>query len=146
MKASRFLHKKEIKQILEAIQEAEDFTSGEIRLHLENHCESSPIVRAQEIFEIQQMYQTENRNGILIYMAAADKKVAILGDNGINALVPENYWDDQVDVLLDHFKIGNYTTGLITVIRQIGEKLNTYFPYEENDINELSDEISFFDN
>jgi uncharacterized membrane protein len=146
MDALKFFSKKQKNRMLKAIQESENKTSGEIRLHIENHCESSLLDRAKDVFHILQMHRTEKRNGVLIYLALADKKVAILGDDGIDSVTPDDYWQNEVNMLLNHFKIAEFELGIIKVIQHIGDKLKSHFPIESNDINELSDEISFFNN
>lgn len=146
MKASKFLNRKQKSRIIQAIVQAENVTSGEIKLHIENHCPTELLKRAKEVFHLHHMHQTEKRNGVLIYMALRDKKVGIVGDRGIDELIPENYWQEEVDMLLGYFKQSEFTTGLVTVITRIGEKLQKHFPIEENDVNELPDEITFFDN
>ena len=85
------------------------------------------------------------RNGVLFYLAVDDHKFAILGDAGINSLTPEDFWDQIRDKVLEEFREGRFVSGLETGIRMAGEKLKAYFPYQEGDINELPDEISFGD-
>ena len=127
-----------------AIQEAELNTSGEIRVHLENHCSKENVLdRAVQVFAMLQMHKTELRNGVLIYMAVKDHKFAIIGDAGINAKVEEDFWDITKDKMLEHFKAGDLVEGLKTGILCAGERLAEFFPYKKNDSNELSDDISF---
>jgi uncharacterized membrane protein len=145
-KASRFFDKAQKEQIRRSIQEAERMTSGEIRVHIENRCEIELMDRVKEVFYLLQIHETDHKNGVLIYVALQDKKVAIVGDEGIDELTPEDFWDKEVEVLVDYFTKKDFTNGLAEVIRRIGEKLKTHFPYQSNDINELSDEISFYDN
>ena len=133
----------EKKQIVEAIKEAELNTSGEIRLHVEGSCKADVLDRAAYIFEKLDMHKTELRNGVLFYLAVADKKFAILGDAGINAKVPENFWDEIKETVISHFKLGKHADGLSLGIKMAGEKLKAGFPYQSDDVNELSDEISF---
>jgi uncharacterized membrane protein len=146
MDPSKFFTKKQKKKILKAIYEAENRTSGEIKLHIENHCDHDLIERAIEVFHFLQIYDTERSNGILIYMALEDKKVAIIGDEGINKVTPEDYWEKEVNMLLTYFKKEKFDLGILEVIERVGEKLKDFFPVEPNDLNELSDEISYFNN
>jgi uncharacterized membrane protein len=88
------------------------------------------------------MHKTELRNGVLFYLAVTDKKFAILGDKGINEKVPENFWDNIKELMLDHFKKQQFTEGLCKGIEMAGEKLKTHFPLQSNDKNELTNEIS----
>lgn len=137
-----FLTKAEEQEIVEAIVEAEKNTSGEIRVHLEEHSEKDPLVRAQEVFFTLNMQNTKARNGVLIYIGVKDKKLAILGDEGINNLVEADFWDCTKDVIITHFKEGKYKLGLVEGILKAGEQLKKYFPYQSDDTNELSNEIS----
>ncbi len=146
MKASKLFNFKQKKNILDAIKQVESRTSGEIRLHIENICEIDLMERTQELFQILQMHHTANRNGVLIYLALLDKKVAIIGDEGIDQVTPDDYWENEVKSLIECFKKNDFEEGMISCIQQIGSKLQTYFPITKNDINELQDEISIYDN
>ncbi len=131
-------------RIVAAIKEAELQTSGEIRVHIDYRCKGDVLDRAATVFAKLEMHKTELRNGVLFYLALKDKKFAILGDIGINAKVPEGFWEEVKLKMLDYFKRGELVDGLIEGIKMAGEKLKAYFPYKEGeDINELPDEISF---
>jgi len=133
-------------QIIAAIQEAETNTSGEIRVHIESACEMDVLDRATEIFAQLNMHQTRLRNGVLFYLALDDHQFAVIGDAGINAIVPGNFWEDITAAATLHFKQQKYAEGLAAGIRMAGEQLKTHFPYNAHgDINELSDDISFGD-
>ena len=143
MSVENFFSKEEKKQITDAIAEAELNTSGEIRLHMEGHCKIDVLDRAAYIFEKLKMHETAQRNGVLFYLALHDRKFAILGDGGINQVVPANFWDEIKETMLGFFKEGKFTDGLSKGILMAGEQLKANFPYHDEDINELSDEISF---
>jgi uncharacterized membrane protein len=143
MKPSTFFTKEQKKQITDAIKDAELNTSGEIRLHVEKRCKVDALDRAAYIFDKLKMHKTEKRNGVLFYLAVDDRKFAILGDAGINAVTPENFWDEIKDTVLGYFKEGKYADGLAKGIRMAGEALKEHFPYQTDDVNELSDDISF---
>ena len=143
MTSRTFFSKEEQQKIVAAIKEAELNTSGEIRVHIENHCKEEAIERAAEVFYDLKMNQTAARNGILFYLAVKDHKFAIIGDEGINKNVEHDFWNDIKDEMTRHFKDGQFTEGLTSAILKCGEKLKTYFPYQSDDVNELSDEISF---
>jgi len=129
--------------IRQAILNAELDTSGEIRVHIEDTCEGEVMDRAADIFKKLKIHKTEKRNGVLFYLALRNRKFAILGDLGINAVVSEDYWDDIKVKLLNHFREGQYTEGLVEGISLVGTRLKKHFPYRTDDINELPDEISF---
>lgn len=130
-------------QIVSSIKEAELNTSGEIRLHIDARCKIDVLDQAAFIFEKLEMHKTEERNGVLFYLAFKDRKFAILGDAGINGKVTENFWDEIKDIMGSHFSKGEFVDGLSIGIKLAGEQLKKYFPYQSDDINELSDEISF---
>jgi uncharacterized membrane protein len=142
-KAEDFFTNEEKEKIIEAIKSAEKDTSGEIRVHLENNLKDDVLDRAAFLFEKLKMHSTEERNGVLFYLAVKDRKFAILGDAGINAVTPENFWDEIKDKMSSYFKEGQYTEGLVSGIAMAGKALKIHFPYKSDDVNELSDEISF---
>lgn len=143
MGASGFFSKDDEKIIITAIEDAEMCSSGEIRIHVEEHCKIDPLDRAAFIFAKLKMHKTELRNGVLFYIAYKDHKLAILGDAGINSVVPENFWNDIKETMVPLFKDGKYVDGLSQGIKMAGEKLKAFFPYQNNDKNELSNEISY---
>ena len=141
-KTEDFLSKAEEQEIVHAIVEAEKNTSGEIRVHIEEHTEKSPLERAQEVFFELKMDETQDRNGVLFYICVSDKKFAIIGDKGINEAVESDFWDCTKDIVIANFKEGNFKKGLVEGILRAGERLKKYFPYQSDDTNELSNEIS----
>ena len=143
MTSRTFFSNEEQRRIVSAIKEAELDTSGEIRVHIENHCKEEALERAAELFYDLKMDRTAARNGILFYLAVKDHKFAIIGDEGINKNVEHNFWNDIKDEMTSNFKENKFTEGLTSAILKCGEKLKTYFPHQEDDVNELSDEISF---
>jgi uncharacterized membrane protein len=143
MSVENFFSAEEKQQILDAIAQAELNTSGEIRLHMEDKCKIDLLDRAAYIFDKLDMHQTAQRNGVLFYLAVSDRKFAILGDAGINKVVPANFWDEIKETMLGYFKEGKFTDGLSRGILMAGEQLKANFPFQSDDVNELSDEISF---
>ncbi|MDP2087926.1 MAG: TPM domain-containing protein [Flavobacteriaceae bacterium] len=138
----RILSESEEQQIVEAIRNAEKNTSGEIRVHIEKLNEKPTIERAQEVFYWLNMQETEFQNGILIYIAYETRKVAIIGDKGIHSFVGDDFWNAENDLLIHYFKQEKYADGIAVVVEHIGAKLKEFFPYNKDDKNELSDEIS----
>jgi uncharacterized membrane protein len=132
--------------IVASIKEAELATSGEIRLHVENHCKEDVLDRASEVFSILNMHKTELRNGVLFYLAAKDHKFGIIGDIGINQKVENLFWGDIKEHMQSRFKAGNIALGLSEGIKMAGQQLKMHFPAHENDKNEISDDISFGNN
>lgn len=143
MKPSEFFTKEQEKSITDAIKAAELNTSGEIRLHIESDCNEDVLDRAAFMFEKLEMHKTELRNGVLFYLSISDRKFAILGDAGINAVTPDNFWEEIKEAVINHFKDEKYSEGLSTGIKMAGKALQEHFPYQKDDVNELSDEISY---
>ena len=141
-KVEDFLTEEEENEIVEAIRVAEKNTSGEIRVHLEKTTQLDPYDRALEVFNELKMDETQLKNGVLIYIAVADKTFVICGDQGINDIVTNDFWDSTKDIMVSHFKNGNFKQGLIDGILKAGEELKKHFPWSEDDTNELSNEIS----
>jgi uncharacterized membrane protein len=137
-----FLSPKQEQSVIDAIRISESNTSGEIRVHLENCCSSNPFERAIEIFSILKMHKTKLRNGVLIYIAVEERAFAIYGDEGINSIVPENFWDSTKDTIQSQFIKGDFEQGLMDGVLKVGEQLKQHFPLLDNDQNELSDSIS----
>ncbi len=140
---SNFFDKEEEARIISAIKTAEGMTSGEIKIHMECHAGKEVKDRAAEIFDSLGMYNTENRTGILFYLAMDERQFAILGDVGINEKVGESYWNELRDRLQDNFKSERFCDGLVEAIIDAGEHLRHFFPIGDDDKNELSDEISY---
>jgi uncharacterized membrane protein len=141
-KVEGFLSKDEEQAIVNAIKIAEKNTSGEIRVHLEKETSKAVMERAEEVFNSLKMYQTKQSNGVLIYVAVNSKVFAICGDKGIDALVPDNFWESTKQIIQNQFKQGQFKQGLVDGITNVGQQLKKYFPLQDDDTNELSNEIS----
>ena len=141
--SSGFLTQEQKDMIHNAIMEAEKRTSGEIKVHIEPRCEGDVLDRAADMFRRLGMDRTVLRNGVLFYLAYEDRRFSILGDAGINAVVPEKFWDSiKVDMQL-RFRTGRFTEGLVDGIREAATHLAKHFPLRAGDVNELTDDISF---
>ena len=145
MKAKELFTEELQKQVVTAIETAELNTSGEVRVHLDDKCKGEVLDRAAYVFEKLEMHKTEQRNGVLFYLAVQDKKFAILGDAGINQKVSDNFWEEIKSDVISKFKKGDFAGGLSSGIVKAGEQLKAHFPYQEDDVNELDNEISFDD-
>lgn len=143
MKAEEFLSPAGKRAVTDAIKEAELGTSGEIRIHIDDICKTDPMQKAKSVFRLLEMDKTAMHNGVLIYVACKSRVFAIVGDSGINEAVPEGFWNDVTEMMGREFSSGRFAEGLEEAVRMAGEKLKEYFPYQEGDINELPDEISF---
>jgi uncharacterized membrane protein len=144
-KKKDFFTEEEKQQLVEAIQKAEQQTSGEVRIYVESKCKYvDALDRAQEVFFSLKMNETELRNGTLIYVAVKDKQAAVFGDEGIHQQVGQQYWNDVVAKMLVLFQNKKLADGICQGINDLGIALKFYFPYNsDTDKNELPDEIVF---
>lgn len=141
--AKRLLNREEDQRVVDAIRQAERNTSGEIKVHIDNRCRGDVEERSLVVFDKLKLNETKQRNGVLIYLAIKDRKLAIVGDEGINRVVEDGFWNDVKDLMLSCFKEGQFVEGLEQGIHRCGEKLKTYFPYQTDDTNEIPDDISY---
>jgi uncharacterized membrane protein len=132
----------EKEEIQESIRLAELKTSGEIRVHIDKKCDSDPFEKAVSVFNKLKMYETHERNGVLIYISFSDRKLAIIGDEGINNVVPTDFWESTKNELIFRFKRNEFTQGIIDAVTEAGKQLQQYFPVKLDDKNELSNEIT----
>lgn len=137
-----FLTATQEEEIVAAIRQAERLTSGEIRVHLERTCTGDALNRAQELFFHLNMDHTKEHNGVLIYIAVDTRKFAVIGDSGIHKMVGDSFWQGIRDAMVSRFRESDYTTGIIDAIQLIGTQLSTHYPWNEDDVNELPDQIS----
>jgi uncharacterized membrane protein len=144
-KKKEFFSKEENERIVAAIRNAEQCTSGEVRVFVESRCRfMDPIDRAVEIFSELKMEDTQDRNAVLVYVALKDRQLAIYGDKGINERTGEEYWLMEVGKMITHFNRENYAEGIRNCVIDIGKSLQQHFPYDKvTDKNELPDEIIF---
>lgn len=142
---NKFFNAKEQAEIVHAIRSAEKHTSGEIMVHVTNTSADfdDEVKQAAAVFKKLELDKTHHRNGVLISIAKDDRKVAIWGDQGINEVVPQGYWQQAIDLMRSEMKQGHYVQGIIKGIHTVGEKLKKYFPKESNDKNEIKDHVLF---
>lgn len=144
---ARFLSKEEEQTIISAIKDAETATSGEVRVHIENKCKADdPVDRAKEVFAELKMHETELKNGVIIYIATKDHKLAIWGDQGIHEKVGQNFWEEEIKLMQKYFQADDYESGIKDAVLMVGQKLKEFFPYQKDDVNELPDDISYGEN
>lgn len=141
--AEDLLTEAELLRVRDAISAAEKRTSGEIRVHLEDHIEDEVLDHAAFIFEELGMHRTRDRNGVLIYLSVGDRKLAVIGDDAIDRRVPENFWHDVLGILKLHLAAGRAADGLVEAVHMVGEKLRTHFPLKADDRDELPNDVSF---
>jgi uncharacterized membrane protein len=143
-KRLNYFTKDEEERMVQAIRFAEKQTSGEIRLFIESRCKFiNPVDRAIELFSELKMYNTQDRNGVIIYIAMKDRQLAIYGDEGIHKRLGQEFWLNEVNKIIEEFHEQHFLDGILKIIADIGEALKTHFPYDKADNNELEDGIVF---
>jgi uncharacterized membrane protein len=141
--ARKFFNPQEQQLLINAIAEAELKTSGEIRVHIENFSLGSELKSAAKIFRKLKMHETAERNGVLIYIAALSRKVAVIGDEGIHQKLGQEFWEQLVASLIAQFKADRKAEALAACIVECGNQLGKFFPRSADDKNELSNTISY---
>ena len=137
------LSKEQEENLVNAITKAELETSGEIRFHLEKTSGKLLVEqRAKQWFVKLEMQKTDEKNGVLFYLAIEDRQLALWAGEGINQKVPADFWQEIIDLIITEFKVGHFSKGLIAGVEKTGEALGQFFPRKEDDIDELSNEIS----
>ena len=138
------LSQAEQEHIIDAIRAAELQTSGEIRVHIESRCPGNDaMVRAATLFNKLGMTQTQQRNGVLIYVALKSRRFCILGDSGIHSVAGEDFWQSARDAMQPLFAQNQPAEAIAEGVCRVGELLHERFPYQQDDVNELPDEISW---
>lgn len=137
------LSQKEEEKIIRAIQSAEQSTSGEIRVHIDADVAENHFEVATAVFHSLKMNETRDRNGVLFHISPQDHNFTVIGDIGIDAVTPDDFWDEIKKTVIKKFKKGKYAKGLIKGIEMTGFALQKHFPYQDDDRNELPDEISW---
>jgi len=143
MKQKEFLEKLDQQRITTAIQEAEQETSGEVRVQVQPKAIGGEIrTVAERTFERLGMTKTALRNGVLLFIATEEQRFVILGDRGIDEKVPAGFWDEIAAKLTIRFSKGELTEGIVEAVNAAGQQLREYFPRAAGDVNELSDSIN----
>ena len=143
MKAPELFSDEDRVLIKAMIGEAEKMTSGEIRVYIDDDCKEDVMDKAAFVFAELDMHQTEQRNGVLIYLAVNDRKFAIIGDAGIHAKVGNDFWNRIKAEMGKMLSANRYRDALVFGIREAGVQLQQYLPYQRDDKNELPDDIVF---
>ena len=146
METVKDFNSEDLDRLSAAIEKAEKFTSGEIRLHVENTLEGDLAKRAAKVFDELGMDQTKDKTGVLFYIAIKSRHFAILGDKGINDKVGDQFWTDIRDHIITNIKDNKLVKGFEEGIIMAGKALAVNFPIQDDDENELDNEISIKDN
>jgi len=133
----------ETAKVVEAISEAEDITSAEIRVHYTVCGSKLPLLdEAQKVFEKLDMHKTESRNGVLIFLRLKSKEVAVIGDEGIHQHVGTAFWEAVKDEIIRNIQSHTLTEGIVKGVHVVGKQLSKFFPPSDENPNELSNEVT----
>jgi uncharacterized membrane protein len=147
--ARRFLTPGDLETIKQSVIDVESRTSGQIRIHVEPRVPrkrfgrpGDPLERAKQVFTRLGMNRTRKRHGVLIYLAVKDRKLAIVGDEGIHARVSDDYWVSVRDLLVERLRRGPLGAGIVAAVEDVGGVLAHHFPHQPDDVDELPDDVS----
>lgn len=138
-----FLTDQQIASLVEAIQSAEEHSTGEIRVHIDSNTENDNAKTAFKIFEKLCLNKTTEKNAVLFHVNFEQKYLTIIGDTGIHEKVKQSYWDHLHDYITAEFAKGNYYKALKSAILETGLELKKHFPVTGENPNQLSNEITF---
>jgi uncharacterized membrane protein len=142
MKTKDFLKHLRHDDIVAAIREAEQKTSGEIRVFISHKKIENAVAVAQAAFVQLGMTKTRHRNGVLIFVAPQARKFAVIGDEGVHKRCGDEFWQALAADMSGHFKKSEFTQGILHGVRKAGELLAAHFPHQPGDRNELPDNIA----
>jgi uncharacterized membrane protein len=144
MKPTAFLHELDNDRITAAIFAAEERSRGEIRVHVTDRAVEDVEAAARAQFEKLEMTKTAQRNGVLIYVAPASQKFAIIGDKGIHEKCGPEFWTTVAAAMETDFRAGRFTEGILDGVEAAGVQLARFFPREGGppDVNELPDDVT----
>ena len=141
MKTSRFQSAIEQARVIAAIGKAEQRTSGEIRVVISRQDVADALGAARREFERLGMTATRARNAVLIFIAPKSQRFAIIGDEGVHQKCADTFWSEVAKATEEHFRVGDFTGGLVQAIERAGALLATHFPRRADDANELPDHV-----
>lgn len=134
-----------LQRIEQAIAASEKTHDGEIRFVVEGDLHPldvlrgvTPRQRAIQLFSQLGIWDTEQNNGVLIYLLMADHDVEILADRGINRHLGQHGWECIIKVMQEKFRQGQFEEGVVYAITEIDKSLQQHFPATADDKNELS--------
>lgn len=142
MKARDFLNQLRHDDIVAAIREAEQKTSGELRVFVSRKQVGDPLAAAQAEFERLGMTKTRERNGVLIFVAPRARKFSVIGDEGVHKRCGDEFWRQMTAEMSECFRQRHFTQGILHVVQKAGELLAQHFPRTPDDRNELPDRVA----
>jgi len=142
MKAREFLSQLQHDAIVKAIGQAEQKTSGEIRIFISRKEPEDPVAAAQKVFLHLGMDKTKEKNGVLIFVAPKVRKFAIIGDAAVHARCGDEFWKEVAGEISIHFRKEDFSEGILHGITRAGQLLAEHFPRHPGDKNQLPDDIA----
>jgi len=141
MKHRSFLNQLRHNDIVAAIRDAEQKTSGEIRVFISHKKVEDPVAAAQRIFEKLGMTKTHERNGVLIFVAPQLQKFAVIGDSGVHQHCGDSFWQELANEMSGCFRRSEFSRSIIHGVQKAGDLLAKHFPPKPGDKNELSNRV-----
>lgn len=141
MKPKEFIKKLDDHKVTATIANAEQKSSGEIRVFVSNEKPSDALKAAEAQFLKLRMDRTRERNGVLIYFAPKTQQFAVVGDKGIHEKCGAEFWQHIAAEISAHLKAGEFTTAVVEAVQEIGEVLARHFPRSPDDRNELPNQV-----
>lgn len=142
----KFFPKESMDRITQEIKKSENLHNGEIVFAIE--ASLHPLLalkgysgrqRAVDIFSNLRIWDTEENNGVLIYLLLADHDIEILADRGIHKLVNQEFWEDICRGMEEYFQKKQFLEGVLYGIHSITNLLIQHFPKTQGNPNELPD-------
>ncbi|HPS64993.1 MAG TPA: TPM domain-containing protein [Ignavibacteria bacterium] len=142
----KYLTTNELNELQAKIVSVEKMTSGEVRLILKHRINfgekpKHPEDLAKKYFLKYEMHRTAERNGILLLVLFRERKIAILGGEGIHEKIPEGFWEKIIAGMTEQFSKGKFFDGILWGLDEAGKVLKEFFPHKDDDVNELDDDI-----
>jgi len=97
--------------------------------------------QAVQEFHRHGLHKTKNATGVLLFVSLLERRVIVLGDEGIHAKVGDGHWTGTTKAVLEHLATGTLRDGLVAAIDRCGEVLAEHFPAKRDDVNELADRV-----
>jgi uncharacterized membrane protein len=124
-----------------AIEVAEQRTSGEIVVSIANWYWGNPERAARLAFDRLGIANTQRRNGVLVFIAPRRRRLVVITDTGIDAVLGAAFCETVVAAIAERFRTGDLTGGLVHGIEVMATQLAVHFPRGADDRNELPDAV-----
>lgn len=98
--------------------------------------------RAQAAFLEEEVFNTRQRTGIMIFISFFEHEVIVMADKGISKVVEQREWDSIVRLIIENVKAGKLADGIVGAIERCGKLLlDKGFVITPDDVNELKDDL-----